>query len=376
MTQSKINIIAEIGTSHEGSIEKARALVDAAADSGADTIKFQWVYADEILHRKTGFVKLPTGNIPLYDRFRQLECPVSFYKEMIDYVHSKGCKFCCSPFGLRSLKELLDLKPDYVKIASPELNHYKILEQLRDWRNGQKSRGESMVPVILSSGVSTLADIDKAVRIVGREGVSLLHCITSYPAPEEEYNLRVITNLKNILGIEAGVSDHSLDPTLVPVLSLLCGGTVIEKHITLSRKTAGLDDPVALEPEQFALMVHVVHQTEATLRHYGQAVGFERALDQLSEQFGREKVEAALGDGVKKLAPAEEANYGRTNRSLHFMHAMEKGEIVGEGDIAILRTEKILTPGISPEFFDFMIGKTLARDVEDGAGVQFTDFIQ
>ena len=119
MTQSKINIIAEIGTSHEGSIEKARALVDAAADSGADTIKFQWVYADEILHPKTGFVKLPTGDIPLYDRFRQLECPVSFYKEMIDYVQSKDCKFCCSPFGLRSLNELLDLKPDYVKIASP-----------------------------------------------------------------------------------------------------------------------------------------------------------------------------------------------------------------------------------------------------------------
>ena len=78
---SRINIIAEIGTSHEGSFEKACALVDAAADSGADTIKFQWVYADEILHPKTGFVKLPTGNIPLYERFKQLECPISFYKE-------------------------------------------------------------------------------------------------------------------------------------------------------------------------------------------------------------------------------------------------------------------------------------------------------
>ena len=375
MTQSKINIIAEIGTSHEGSFEKAKELVDAAADSGADTIKFQWVYADEILHPKTGFVKLPTGNIPLYERFKQLECPVSFYREILDYVHSKGCKFCCSPFGLRSLSELLEIKPDYVKIASPELNHYKMLESLRDWRQTQKVRGEAMVPVILSSGVSTLADIDRAVRIVGREGVSLLHCITSYPAPEEEYNLRVITNLKNILGIETGVSDHSLDPSLVPVLSVLCGGTVIEKHITLSRKTEGLDDPVALEAEAFALMVHEVHQAEAALRHYGQEVGFKRALDQLSEQFGREKVEAALGDGIKKLAAAEETNYGRTNRSLHFMRAMKKGEIIGEGDIAILRTEKILTPGISPEYYDLMIGKKLSRDVEDGAGVQMEDFL-
>ena len=375
MTESKINIIAEIGTSHEGSFDKAKELVDAAADSGADTIKFQWVYADEILHPKTGFVKLPTGNIPLYERFKQLECPVSFYKDIMDYVHSKGCKFCCSPFGLRSMQELLELKPDYVKIASPELNHYKMLEALRDWREKQKVRGEEVVPVILSSGVSTLADIDKAVRIVGREGVSLLHCITSYPAPEDQYNIRLVSTLKDILGIETGLSDHSLDPVLVPVLSTACGGTIIEKHFTLSRQTSGLDDPVALEPEQFALMVHTVHQTEATFRHYGEPLGMERTIEQLAEQFGRQRVMTVLGDGVKRLASAEEANYGRTNRSLHFMRAMKKGETISQSDIAILRTEKILTPGISPEYYDLLIGKKISRDVEDGAGVQFEDFI-
>ena len=110
-------IIAEIGTSHEGSIQKAKELIDAASESGADAIKFQWVYADEILHPNTGFVTLPTGKIPLYERFKQLECPVSFYKELSDYVHSKGCKFCCSPFGIRSLNELLSINPDIVKIA-------------------------------------------------------------------------------------------------------------------------------------------------------------------------------------------------------------------------------------------------------------------
>lgn len=364
-------IIAEIGTSHEGSLEKARALVDAAADSGADAIKFQWVYADEILHPKTGFVALPTGNIPLYERFRQLECPPDFYRQMIDYVHSKGCKFCCSPFGLRSLKELLSLKPDILKVASPELNHYPMLKEIARYRKEQLARGEAPVPVVLSSGVSKMEDIQKAVDIVGTDGVALLHCITSYPAPESEYNLKVIGTLKSAFGIECGVSDHSLDPVLVPVLSIACGGTVIEKHITLSRQTMGLDDPVALEPEQFALMVHVVHQTEATFRHYGAEVGMQRTIDQLSEQFGRDKVMAVLGDGIKKLAPAEEANYGRTNRSLHFMRDMKKGEIIGVGDVAVLRTEKILSPGISPEFLDDVIGKTLACDVEDGAGVKF-----
>ena len=371
---NNVNIIAEIGTSHEGSLEKAKQLVDAAADSGATTIKFQWVYADEILHPKTGFVDLPTGRIPLYDRFKQLECPVSFYKEMVDYVHSKNCKFCCSPFGLRSLRELLALNPDYVKIASPELNHYKMLEALRDYRNEQTARGEEKIPVILSSGVSKMEDIEKAINIVGKENVSLLHCITSYPAPEDEYNLRVISTFCQKFGIECGVSDHSLDPILVPVLSVICGGTVIEKHITLSRKTAGLDDPVALEPEQFALMVHVVGQTEATLRHYGPNVGFERAVSQLSEQFGLEKVNACLGNGVKKLAPAEEANYGRTNRSLHYLKDFTMGTVLTENDIAILRTEKILTPGISPEYFDEIVGKKLKCDVKGGDGVKLDDF--
>ena len=108
-------IIAEIGTAHGGSLEKAKELVDAAALSGADVIKFQWVYADEILHPNTGYVELPGGRIRLYDRFKQLECPPDFYRQMIEYVHKAGCKFCCSPFGLRSLDELIELKPDYVK---------------------------------------------------------------------------------------------------------------------------------------------------------------------------------------------------------------------------------------------------------------------
>ena len=370
MEKSKINIIAEIGTSHEGSFDKACALVDAAADSGADTIKFQWVYADEILHPKTGFVKLPTGNIPLYERFKQLECPVSFYKEIMDYVHSKGCKFCCSPFGLRSLRELLELIPDYVKIASPELNHFPMLKALAEYR---ARVGAEKVSVILSSGVSKLEDIKNAIDIIGNDNVSLLHCITSYPAPENEYNLKVIETLAKKFDIECGVSDHSLDPVLVPCLSVAVGGTVIEKHITLSRETMGLDDPVALEPEQFALMVHTVHQTEATFRHYGAELGMQRTIDQLSEQFGRERVEAVLGDGIKRLAPAEETNYGRTNRSIHFMHDMKKGEIICAEDVAVLRTEKILTPGLTPDWLDKVIGSVLARDVEDGAGVQFED---
>ena len=366
-------IIAEIGTSHEGSVDKAKLMIDECAESGADCAKFQWVYADEILHPKTGFVNLPTGKIPLYERFRQLECPVSFYKEMIDYTHSKGLKFCCSPFGIKSLMELLSLNPDYVKIASPELNHFPMLKALARYRENQKLCGEKPVPVILSSGVSKKEDILSALEILGKEDVSLLHCITQYPAPENEYNLKIITNLKNELGIEMGVSDHSLDPVLVPVLSVACGGTIIEKHITLSKKTMGLDDPVALEGEQFALMVHCVHQAEAALKRYGKD-GFNYVVNQLSGnagENGRKTIEDILGDGKKRLAPSEESNYGRTNRSIHFMRDMKKGEVITEKDIAVLRTEKILTPGISPKYYEEILGRVLNQDVCDGDGLLF-----
>lgn len=369
-------IIAEIGTSHEGSLQKAKQLVDCAVESGADAVKFQWVYADEILHPDTGFVKLPTGNIRLYDRFKQLECDSSFYAEMSDYAHSKNVKFVCSPFGLKSLSELLKINPDYVKIASPELNHFPMLEALSEYRATQKKNGKIPVPVIVSSGVSKLKDIEKALSILGTENISLLHCITSYPAPESEYNLKLITNLKNIFGVETGVSDHSLAPMLVPVLSVVCGGTVIEKHITLSRKTSGLDDPVALEGEQFALMVHSVHQTEAVLSRYGKEKGWEIAFSQLQESFEPQKILSCLGDGIKKLAPAEEQNYGRTNRSLHFMRALKKSEKIASADIGVLRTEKVLTPGISPEFLNAVVGSVLTKDVENGSGVQFEDFIK
>ena len=369
-------IIAEIGTSHGGSAEKAKKLIDCAVSAGADAVKFQWVYADEILHPKTGLVILPTGSVSLFDRFRDLECEPSFYKEMLEYAHSKNVKFICSPFGEKSLRELLSINPDYVKSASPELNHFPMLESLSSFRNAQKEREEVPVPVILSSGVSRLSDIEAALDIVGTEGVSLLHCITSYPAPESEYNLRLLENLKNIFGIETGVSDHSLDPVLVPVLSVLCGGTVIEKHITLSRNTDGLDDPVALEGEQFALMCHVARQAEAVMNRYGKDIGKQRILKELEENYEKEKIFSALGDGIKRLAESEKQNYGRTNRSLHYTRSLSKGDVISVSDIAVLRTEKILSPGISPAHLEKVLGSTLQNDVTDGDGVKFSDIIE
>jgi len=368
-------IIAEIGTSHEGSVQKAEQLIIAAARAGADAAKFQWVYADEILHPETGFVRLPGGNISLYERFRQLEVSSLFYSQVLEFTHAHQMLFISSPFGLKSLSELLSIHPDAVKIASPELNHFPMLKALSEFRKSEKNSGKNPVPVIISTGVSKLGDIEKALDILGTENVTLLHCITCYPAPETEYNLRILQSLRSIFGVPTGISDHSLDPVLVPCLAAAMGSEVTEKHITLSRQSAGLDDPVALEPDQFAHMVHGIRQCEAAIRHYGSICGTEKITEQMIREYGREKVETVLGNGTKKLALSEAANYGRTNRSLHFMHAMKSGSIISSQDIAVLRTEKILTPGITPDFLETVIGAKLTRDVTSGSGVQWKDLL-
>ena len=358
----RVMIIAEIGTGHGGCIEKAKNLIDAAAESGADCAKFQIVYADEILHPDTGYVNLPGGKIRLYDRFRELEVNPDFYAEIAAYCEKKGLIFLASPFGLKSLSELEALDPPCIKIASPELNHFPLLHATAATRR----------PIILSSGVSRLGDIERALEETAStpERV-LLHCVTSYPAPEEEYNLSVLESLSSIFGIAVGVSDHSLDPGLVPLLAVAMGATVIEKHICLSRADPGLDDPVALPPDAFARMVSGVRKSCAMPAKTMQ----DEIVGAMEREYGKEKIARILGTGKKELAPSERENYTRTNRSIHYLRNMQVGETVKEGDLALLRTEKVLTPGLSPEWLDTLQGARLSRDAASGAGAVWDDFI-
>jgi len=355
--------IAEIGTSHNGSIQKARNLIDAAADAGARAVKFQIVYADEILHPNTGYVDLPTGKIPLYERFKSLEVPISFYKELAEYSRSKKLLFSASPFGLKSAAELVSLEPDFIKIASPELNYIQLLKYCANFNS----------PMILSSGVSLLKDIEKALNVLRSENkdlsLALLHCITSYPAPEKEYNISVIKNLSSIFGIACGVSDHSLDPVLVPALTLASGGFIIEKHICLSRQENGLDDPVALEPEMFKKMCRLL--TEFSYKDK------ELIIDELRKLgYCSNLINEVIGSGEKKLSEAEKDNYGRTNRSIHYLKNLNAGAVISEKDVAALRTEKILSVGEDPDMLDHFIGAVLQQEVKAGDGLLIRHFLK
>ncbi|MDR2393215.1 MAG: N-acetylneuraminate synthase family protein [Treponema sp.] len=356
-TAHQVLTIAELGTSHAADPVKARELIHAAAESGADCIKFQMVYADEILHPRTGAVSLPGGAIKLYERFKRLEVDSQFFEEMKAFVESRGRLFLCTPFGLRSAREVQALQPQVLKIASPELNYTKLLREIASYQR----------PVFLSTGVSKLGDIEEALGILGAASipVCLFHCVTSYPAPVTEYNLRILNSLASVFGLPVGLSDHSLDPELVPVLGVALGAGAIEKHFCLSRTDSGLDDPIALAPADFERMVQAI-------RH-ASTMDPAALIEAISQERGASLVQAVLGDGVKRLAPSEEAAYERTNRSLHALRDIQEGERISADMVAALRTEKLLRPGLPPSWETRIIGRRARTFIPAGEGIRFED---
>jgi len=349
-------IVAEAGSAHQGELSRAFELIDAAREAGADCVKFQVIFAEEIVHPRTGSIDLPGGRTPIYQRFHELERDLSFYARLKEYTEEQGLLFLCSAFGLRSARLLRDLGVKAVKVASPELNHFPLLRELAGYD----------LPLIISTGVSTLSDMERALIAAGPETV-LLHCITSYPAPEEEYNLRVIPNLRAIFGRPVGISDHSMDPVLVPGLAATLGACVIEKHLTLSTADGGLDDPIALEPASFARMVEGIRRVE------GMDAGQGRS--RLEEEYGQERVESVLGDGIKRLAPSESRYYLTTNRSLHAVDEIPVGRTIQEADVCIVRTESNLRPGLGPEYLELVVGRTAQRAIPAGEGIIWDDIL-
>jgi len=354
---NSVYIIAEIGTGHQGDLKKAEHLIKAAAESGADCAKFQVVFADEIIHPLTGTVPLPGGDTPLYDVFKKLEKDLTFYKELKNITEYSGMEFLASPFGLKSAEILKNIGSRKYKIASPELNHYPLLEKVASYK------GE----IILSTGVSTLGDIENALAITGRKNVSILHCVTAYPAPPEQFNLKLISLYSQIFGVKTGISDHSTNPVLVPVLSTAMGAQIIEKHFTLSNDSNGLDDPIALNRDNFALMVERVRNAECSDK--------EDLIDKMKCEYSSGLVDSILGSGEKKLASSEEENYNRTNRSIHALCEIRKGTRLTKNNCALLRTEKVLSPGISPRNYREVLGTTAKKDIANGEGIQWHDLL-
>jgi N-acetylneuraminate synthase len=354
-SESPVFLIAEAGSSHRGDIVRAREMIDAAAEGGADCIKFQWIIADEIIHPSAGSILLHGRRVPLWERFREVERPPDFYAELKEYSEKRKLVFLCSPFGKESARGLLDMGVDGIKIASPELNHFPLLEMLRS------------LPLIISTGVSTLADIEESLTFLKRGGdgtmVAILHCITAYPAPEREYNLNLLPLLSKIFGVHTGVSDHSRHPLKIPLLAAARGARIIEKHLTLSRKDGGLDDPIALEPEEFGEMCRSVRRIEF--------LDEKDALEEWEKLFGAGELAEILGNGRKDLAPSERPFYETTRRSLVALVDIEAGEPLTAQNAALLRSEQQRPPGIAPRYLKQVMGAVLCKGVRASEGIRW-----
>jgi sialic acid synthase SpsE len=348
-------IIAEIGSSHRGDRPRMREMVHAAAESGADCLKTQWIYAHEILPKNAGSIKLPNGELDIFQQFLNLELDQDFYWEMKDLSEELGMDWTASPFGPKSASEIISLDPPWIKVASPELNYFSLLIQL----------GESSIPLILSTGVSTLEDISESVKHIPHSEVGLMHCITSYPAPEEEYNLAVIPSFQRLFSLPSGLSDHSLSPIDLPLLASSVGAAFLEKHFTLDKNDGGMDDPIALDPKDFRRMTQTIRSFE------GQTPSEKTSF--LDQHIPPERQKTILGDGRKNVSPSESANYLRTNRSIHAIDEILPGTIINESNARVLRTEKNLRPGLHPRYWTKILGKKAIKRISYGEGIQFED---
>lgn len=333
----KIIIIAEAGVNHNGSIERAREMVRAAKAAGADYVKFQTAVPELVISSyapKAEYQKELTGESESQlDMCRKIHLPLSDYKELKELCESEGIGFMSTPFDLVSIDLLADLGQDYFKVPSGEITNLPYL---------RKIAGKG-IPVILSTGMSTMREIDDAVKILtgthplypsvstlSSDDIILLHCNTQYPTPFEDVNLLAMKTIGEHTGLKVGYSDHTVGIE-VPVAAAALGARVLEKHFTLSRDLPGPDHKASLEPHELKAMVDAV-------RH----------------------IELALGKAEKGVSPSERPNMEVARKSIVAARPIRAGELLTEENITVKRPGN----GVSPMLWDKVVGTVAKRNFD------------
>ncbi|MEA2654502.1 MAG: hypothetical protein QOI37_1729 [Chloroflexota bacterium] len=322
-----VYIIAEAGSNHDRDLDQARRLIDVAVEAGADAVKFQTFRADAIVAETTTRARyldaiLPPGQT-MSDLFRGLELPREWHAELKQHAEAQGIDFLSTPFDHEAVDLLDELGVKAFKVATYELWHLPLIRDVA-------SRGK---PIICSTGMADMGDVQDAVDTVaatGNEQLILLHCVVNYPPPFSDLNLRAIETMRTAFRVPVGYSDHS-PGLLAPIVATTLGAAVLEKHFTTDRSRPGPDHRFALEPDELLAMVQAVRDTEA-----------------------------ALGDGVKRMAAAEADLYVTARRSLFAARSIEAGTVMLEADVAILR------PGTGIEVRDLprVVGRTARRRID------------
>ncbi len=316
-------IIAEIGSNHDRKLGQAKELIDAAVDAGVDAVKFQIYRAETLYSRKTPKFSYLKSDKSTYDILQEIEMPPEWLAELAEYSRNKGVIFLASPFDREAIDQLYEIGVPAYKWASFEIVDLPLLKYAA-------SKGK---PMLLSTGMCNLADIQQAVDTVyatGNEDIILLHCTSLYPTKPEQVNLRMMDTIKNVFQLPVGLSDHTLGIT-IPIAAVARGACVIEKHFTLSRKLKGPDHPFALEPDELKQLVQAIRV-----------------------------VEDSLGSPIKAMIPeeAEMARLGR--RSIIARTDIPKGTRLTEDMLIIKRPGY----GIEPRLMDVIIGREAKQDIE------------
>lgn len=325
----KTLIIAEAGVNHNGDLELAKQLVASAASAGADLVKFQSFVTGKSISAdapKADYQKHATGSSESqYDMVRKLELSRRDHDVLIEECRRHNIGFFSTAFDVESFDMLIELGLEQVKIPSGELTNLPLLRYMT--RLG--------MPVILSTGMASLGDIEAALQVIEHSGtprelVTILHCTTEYPAPIDEVNLRAMVSLKHAFGLDVGYSDHTRGIE-IPLAAVALGATVIEKHFTLDRNLPGPDHQASLEPHELKAMVD-----------------------------GIRNVERALGDGIKRASASELKNRAIARKSLVASRAIRAGEAFSADNL----TAKRPGTGISPMRWDDVLGRQARRDFE------------
>ena len=322
-----ILIIAEAGVNHNGDLALAKQLIDVAADAGADLVKFQTFSADRLATReakKADYQSVTTGSAETqHQMLSRLELSANMHHELIAYCATRNIGFFSTGFDIESVDFLISLGINHFKIPSGEITNLPYLRHI-----GQFSK-----PVIISTGMATMGDIEAAIDVLVQAGttrslITVLHCTTEYPTPMSEVNPHAMQSIQAAFGVAVGYSDHT-SGIEVAIAAVVLGATVIEKHFTLDKSLPGPDLKASLEPDELKAMVSAIRN-----------------------------IEIALGDGIKRLTPSEARNKPVARKSLVASKAIKAGEVLSAENV----TTKRPGTGISPMNFDAVMGRKAARD--------------
>lgn len=321
-------IIAEAGVNHNGSMELAKKLIDAAADAGADIVKFQTFKASNLVSKtakKAEYQKqnINDGDDSQYEMLKKLELDIAMHLELITYCKEKEMEFLSTGFDEESIDLLDKLNVSLFKIPSGEITNKPYLQHIA--RKGK--------PIIISTGMATLGEIEDALKVLMDEGIernqiTVLHCNTEYPTPIQDVNLKAMLTIRDAYKVEVGYSDHTLGIE-VPIAAVALGASIIEKHFTLDRNMDGPDHKASLEPNELKGMVKAIRN-----------------------------IELALGDGIKSASKSENKNKEIARKSIIAIKDIKDGEIFTENNLGVKRPGN----GISPMRWDELMGKQAKRD--------------